>query len=403
MRSEETFTVVIPTRDRPDTLQYALRTVLCQQDDNLVILVSDNFSSPTTAEVVHAFRDSRIQYVRTPCRLGMADHYEFALRHVPDGWVTIIGDDDGLLPGGLAVVRDVVRQSGCSVLISRLCGYDWPGFNGDADARTELAVPLTTGYEIRDGRRWVERMMLGQTYHNELPTLYTGGFATTATINRARAADGRFYHSMFPDVYSAIALAYTAGAFVALRQPVALSGASRHSIGSAQFGHSAYSEPFNTYCAESGLPCHETLAAGNVVSLGLVYYESYLQSAHLHQDFLNLRLTDQLELAIVDATQRSEEHGYLMAVAERNGLDYAAVSRRARRGLGRRLRQYRRDREARRDRLLVPGACGATNILEAAWVCNGILGARRPTRRASGSVRDASPRAATHASNTVPG
>ena len=52
------FTVVIPTRERYDMLEYALRTCVMQDYDNLDIIVSDNFSQDRTREVVESFKDS---------------------------------------------------------------------------------------------------------------------------------------------------------------------------------------------------------------------------------------------------------------------------------------------------------------------------------------------------------
>ena len=37
----------------------------------------------------------------------MSHNWEFALGFVPDGWVTIIGDDDALLPGALKRVSGI--------------------------------------------------------------------------------------------------------------------------------------------------------------------------------------------------------------------------------------------------------------------------------------------------------
>src|SRR5216683_506883 len=93
-----TLTIVIPTRERADTLQFALRTVCRQKDRDFVILVSDNASNDSTAQVVKSFGDPRIRYINPGRRLSMSHHYEFALDHVVTDYVMFMGDDDGLLP-----------------------------------------------------------------------------------------------------------------------------------------------------------------------------------------------------------------------------------------------------------------------------------------------------------------
>jgi hypothetical protein len=51
--------------------------------------------------VVASFKDPRIRYVNTGKHLSMSHNWEFALSHVEKGYVTFVGDDDGLLPGAI--------------------------------------------------------------------------------------------------------------------------------------------------------------------------------------------------------------------------------------------------------------------------------------------------------------
>src|SRR5262249_49982060 len=72
------FSVVVPTRERADTLQSCLTTCLDQGFDNYEVIVCDNCSSPATREVVEGFASSRIKYVRAPEPLAMSDNWELA-------------------------------------------------------------------------------------------------------------------------------------------------------------------------------------------------------------------------------------------------------------------------------------------------------------------------------------
>ena len=64
-------TIIIPTRNRCDTLAGTLKTCVEQNHDSLSIVVSDNCSDDNTRDVVHSFHDERIRYLRTPNRLSM--------------------------------------------------------------------------------------------------------------------------------------------------------------------------------------------------------------------------------------------------------------------------------------------------------------------------------------------
>ena len=111
--------VVIPTRERADTLKFCLQTVLMQAYSNLRIIVSDNFSNDSTKDVVLRFNDERITYLNTGQRLSMSHNWEFALSKITDGWVTILGDDDGLLPGALERVAEIIKVTKRSSSLTR--------------------------------------------------------------------------------------------------------------------------------------------------------------------------------------------------------------------------------------------------------------------------------------------
>ena len=95
------FTIIVPTRERTDTLRYTIQTILNQTYKNYTVLISDNFSQDGTRDIIDSFTDERIKYINTGKRVSMSHNWEFALAHVERGWVTILGDDDGLLPNSL--------------------------------------------------------------------------------------------------------------------------------------------------------------------------------------------------------------------------------------------------------------------------------------------------------------
>src|SRR5262245_51577835 len=105
------FSIVIPTRNRENTLRHTLRTCLAQDFADFEIVVSDNDSPPAVREVVASFADSRIKYFRTPRLLAMSDSWEFALEHAAGEFVTVIGSDDGLLLHALTEIDRILRMA----------------------------------------------------------------------------------------------------------------------------------------------------------------------------------------------------------------------------------------------------------------------------------------------------
>ena len=135
------FTIVIPTRERCDVLASSLRTCVCQDYGNFEIIVSDNFSQDRTREIVESFGDSRIRYINTGRRVSIAENWEFALAHIHSGYLTYLGDDDGLLPGALAELNKIINERGCEAIACRPVLYSWPDHINEPE-RNVMRVPL---------------------------------------------------------------------------------------------------------------------------------------------------------------------------------------------------------------------------------------------------------------------
>ena len=121
MNAELKFTIVIPTRERADTLVHTLASALALDYDNYTVLISDNASDDSTAALVSGFNDPRIRYLNTGKRISMSHNWEFALDHVADGWVTVLGDDDAILPDALKRVSNIVADTGTQAVRANGC------------------------------------------------------------------------------------------------------------------------------------------------------------------------------------------------------------------------------------------------------------------------------------------
>jgi len=333
MTDKTRFTVLVPTRERAATLYYALRTLTQQRYENMAVIVSDNASTDRTEDVVREVADSRVRYVNTGTRVSMSHNFEFALSHVEDGWVTFLGDDDGLLPGALDRVDAAIRETGCAAVTSDWCYYRWPRRSlPEAATRPLLSVPLGAGYQVRTSQVWLKRLLNGEVLYPELPWLYTGGFASIDLVRSALDGNGKFFRSRIPDVYSAIAIASVTEKYAHMRAPVALSGVSVHSTGTAQMTgqHRSAKE---TFASEENLPLHPLLGSmWPAWSMPLFVYESYLQALELHKDGVHITMAEQLGLALSEhvGPSRTELENYVKNVAQRNGIDFTHVAEFAR-------------------------------------------------------------------------
>lgn len=339
--NEPRITVIIPTRERCDVLEKSLRTVTAQAYENLSIIVSDNCSRDDTKDIVLSTGDHRVQYLNTGQRISMSHNWEFALSHVTEGWVTVIGDDDGLLPDSLETLATIIRSTDAQAIRSDVCSYLWPSLTGEAYG--SLRIPLRAGSDVRESKVWLSKVLSGKASYVELPMLYTGGFVDMSAVKRIKRRTGAFFLSCIPDVYSAVAIASSIDRYVYMHEPLAINGASIHSTGTSQFSSTKTldgdSTPAHTFVSEPNIPFHADLplcADGSYpASLQALVYESYLQSRCLRPE-AEANVHSQ-QLAVILAT--SGTHSTALSewgrrFARQHGLDSEAIARTARRRRG---------------------------------------------------------------------
>ncbi len=252
----ELITVLIPTRERADTLEHCLTTCVNQTDDNLRILVSDNSSQDDTKGVVDKFRarDRRVEYINPGQRLGMAEHWEFALSHVKDGFVIVLGDDDALFPDAVTTMREILRAWPDTNAIS------WPySFYGYPElytrSKNHLSIAFGKQSEVRMSRDWLAKLTRFEVFYFELPMVYHG-LVRVRVLNEIRTRSGRLISSSVPDVYLAIAVASSTETYYRLSQSLSLAGTSHHSYGAAGMTLGKDSSVVQAFLNESSLGTH---------------------------------------------------------------------------------------------------------------------------------------------------
>ena len=117
------FSIVIPTYNRSDLVQGAVRSVLGQTFDDFEVVVSDNCSQDDTREVIEGFQDPRVRYVRTPSHGVIGDSWEFARSQARGTLIMMLSDDDAMLPNALAhFAESTIATRRFPVLQSRRIG-----------------------------------------------------------------------------------------------------------------------------------------------------------------------------------------------------------------------------------------------------------------------------------------
>ncbi len=203
--------IVIPTRERAETLRFALAACLRIRDDNIEIVVSDNASLDDTADVVAAAKDARVRYVRTPQRCSMRENFEFAVSHTRGDYVFIMGDDDALIPNQFPYMRALLEEHRPDSLTGTAVKYTWPG-----EWRRPSAVATVRRLKLLWRNVYGKpRIVSGGQLRSELaangakikwgaPRIY-GGVLSRRVIEALKAKTGQMFMGGWPDIYTVFA------------------------------------------------------------------------------------------------------------------------------------------------------------------------------------------------------
>jgi hypothetical protein len=228
----------------------------------------------------------------------MSHNFEFGLSQAAGEWIAVVGDDDGILPGGIKWVVKAAIEAGVKAVGSRTVSYTWPSVR--EDKKPSLEIPWSKKEVVADSKAAVKDVLQGRQDYRILPLLYTGGLIHKSLLTEMRANGGAIIRSQIPDVYSGFAISSIVDKFLFTENPWAVGGRSSHSTGLATLlNFKGKNEAFHS---SDLIPFHKDIPLPDVgtfvFSLEALHYESYLQASFLHHNRLGITPEEQLELIL---------------------------------------------------------------------------------------------------------
>jgi hypothetical protein len=260
--SQPRFSVVIPTRERAETLPFTLRTCLEQDFDDYEIIVCDNCSSPAVEDAIARCASPRMRYVRSSKVLSPPDNWNLAIGQVRGEFAIVIGSDDGLMPYALRELDHLIGLTGAKAMTWPFQAYLWPTAACAEDANY-LTVHLGRSISQVSGRERIAAVLRNDACVSSLPNIYHG-LIHRDLIGALRAATGTvFANTCFYDSYTAFCFAYLAKTYTVVGAPMTISGFSATSGGAGYF--TLHATPFRQGTGMVGHPWVPNLAVMNVV------------------------------------------------------------------------------------------------------------------------------------------
>jgi glycosyltransferase involved in cell wall biosynthesis len=375
------FSIVIPTRNRPQLVQYALQCALAQTFDDYEVILSDNSDGPETRAVYDRFATPRTRYAKTPRMLSMPDSWEFAVGQATGEYVAILCDDDAIVPGLLQRLHDLLERDPADMVSWRRHAYvmgDWFIEN----QRNHLYVRAKgAGVTRVESETWLRKWFHTCDYHHQAPMLFNG-ICRRSVIEDCRREWGRFFLSPCPDVGAGLMMLSRIPSYLQINGALALAGVSQMSIGASGAHNNsralaAFIKEFDGSITRHGPVKTVTLTTGVLETLYEAKRLAPARFAAYVVDWVNYWVGCHRDLLVfarggADVTREMAEYRRLLAdqPAKLRGAVRAALLRKKVRSVRHALRDRVRAAVGRgkdRGRLEVSGAqAGFSNILECA-------------------------------------
>ena len=277
--------VVIPTRNRSETLRSTLKTCIRQDSVDYEILVFDNSDPGAERDKVRAviadIGDKRIRIEQSAKVLAMSESWETAVSLSRGRNLMIIGDDDGLIPNGVDLLMHLINKYPGQVLHWRTPFFIWAGREGSKNhasfrffAPGEHTLRLASKEVLHNVCHFHESYFL-------LPSIYTS-LIPRQTLDNIRSRTGRLFHTTSPDIGIGLVISMFCTHFYSIPVPITICGVSKHSNG-ARDRKPDISREFNSLNVQASLAPKSELpnkyfsvsieVAGNILKLNELFGE----------------------------------------------------------------------------------------------------------------------------------
>lgn len=102
--------LLLPSRNRPEYLQYAIESIRLQDYADWEIIVADNCSDIPIANDRSLLNDARIKIKRANYPLSVTDNWNIALAASSGEYILMLGDDDAIMPKYLSEMTGLLEK-----------------------------------------------------------------------------------------------------------------------------------------------------------------------------------------------------------------------------------------------------------------------------------------------------
>ena len=227
------YSILIPTYNKCEYLKFTLETILKNNNKNFEVIISNDYSNDDTDNLLKNIKDERVKAIKPPIKLTQAKNYEFLLNLANGEWVTILGDDDGILPNFYSTLDKLIEKYPNNEIFKfKRAIYYWENVSDIYGDRVVFYENLARKEKLKNSKIDLFLSLCGLKTAQDLPMIYTSGIIKKDLINRIKKKSKNFFfHSLIPDYYSMIALTLESKKYIFSETPIFWVGVSSKSTG----------------------------------------------------------------------------------------------------------------------------------------------------------------------------
>jgi glycosyltransferase involved in cell wall biosynthesis len=234
------YSLIIPTRNRQATAIAAIQSAIQCRYPYLQIVVSDN-SDDDSLRIMLSEKDwlSKVEYLKTETVLSMRDNWERAVEFSDGDYISIIGDDDAVLPDAFLRANIVFSNHDVEILHSSYGIYKWPDYPYHG-MRNFLELPLDDELLIvKNPKQILIDALQYQKIIGTGPGIYYG-FVKKEFLQKLKEQRGRYFVDHMPDFDSGYATLMYSQSYIHSNRIMFISGHSaRSNSGAMRFSTNA--------------------------------------------------------------------------------------------------------------------------------------------------------------------
>lgn len=226
---------LLPVFNGEKYLDTVMTSIIRQIDQDFELIVSIDASVDSSEAIAKKYQEKsdKIGIFTHPNRLGMRNNYDFLISKATGSWITILGQDDALMPFAVSELRRATEEvPNMMALVSRRAYGFWPETKGKF-GRFQFIYPIGDGVISKlDSEKFLINCLKGFNEYLEGPQIYTGCFISRQLLNKiSTKQNSETYPYPIPDVSSAASILLNTQHYHFLDMPLFIVGTSKSSTG----------------------------------------------------------------------------------------------------------------------------------------------------------------------------